>query len=100
MLCDHHSEDIRRGYGMAPYDSWWNSRGSWCVAALLPFAWNATNKTISGMYNVPSFTLARAVGGVGGWYWINVLKRPSTPLIVMASVRMYHGSDPLKLWLT
>ncbi|KAL2112839.1 hypothetical protein VUR80DRAFT_6268 [Thermomyces stellatus] len=38
-----------------------------------------------GMYNVPSFTLARAVGGVFGWYWINVLNRPSTPLIVMAS---------------
>lgn len=38
-----------------------------------------------GMYNVPSFTLARAVGGVFGWYWIKVLKRPSTPVIVMAS---------------
>lgn len=43
--------------------------------------------TLAGMYNVPSFTLARAVGGVFGWYWIKVLKRPSTPVIVMASVR-------------
>lgn len=50
------------------------------------------------MYNVPSFTLARAVGGVFGWYWINVLKRPSTPLIVMASVSVRFGLP--KAWLT
>ncbi|SPO00488.1 related to permeases - unknown function [Cephalotrichum gorgonifer] len=38
-----------------------------------------------GMYNVPSFTLARAVGGVFSWYWTSVLKRSNTPLIIMAS---------------
>ena len=39
-----------------------------------------------GMYNVPSFTLARAIGGVSGWYWVNVMKRSNTPLIILASV--------------
>lgn len=38
-----------------------------------------------GMYNVPSFTLARAIGGIGGWYWIHVMKRSNTPLIILAS---------------
>jgi len=38
-----------------------------------------------GMYNVPSFTLARAIGGVSGWYWVNVMKRSNTPLIILAS---------------
>ncbi|KAL5596499.1 hypothetical protein BROUX41_006725 [Berkeleyomyces rouxiae] len=38
-----------------------------------------------GMYNAPSFTLARALGGVVSWYWIGCLGRSSTPLIVVAS---------------
>ncbi|KAK0390030.1 hypothetical protein NLU13_3603 [Sarocladium strictum] len=38
-----------------------------------------------GMYNVPSFTLARAVGGVGTWYWVTIKGRSSTPLIILAS---------------
>ncbi|KAG6014253.1 hypothetical protein E4U54_005632 [Claviceps lovelessii] len=39
-----------------------------------------------GMYNVPSFTLARAVGGIGCWYWITILKKSNTRLIILASV--------------
>ncbi|KAL7892598.1 OPT superfamily oligopeptide transporter [Trichoderma sp. SZMC 28014] len=38
-----------------------------------------------GMYNVPSFTLARAIGGVFSWYWLSVQKRSTTPLIIIAS---------------
>lgn len=39
-----------------------------------------------GMYNVPSFTLARTVGGLANWYWRVRLGREDTPLIVLASV--------------
>lgn len=35
---------------------------------------------------MPSFTLARAIGGVGTWYWVTVKGRSSTPLIILASV--------------
>ena len=38
-----------------------------------------------GMYNEPSFTLARAVGGLVNWYWRNHLGREETPIIVLAS---------------
>lgn len=38
-----------------------------------------------GMYNVPSFTLARAVGGVVSWYWRRYKGREETPVIVLAS---------------
>ena len=38
-----------------------------------------------GMYNVPSFTLARAVGGVVNWYWRIYRRREDTPVIVLAS---------------
>lgn len=41
-----------------------------------------------GMYNVPSFTLARLLGGLLGWYWVHVGKRSNTPLIIMASVSL------------
>lgn len=37
------------------------------------------------MYNVPSFTLARAVGGAVGWYWCTYRRREDTPVIVLAS---------------
>lgn len=37
-----------------------------------------------GMYNVPSFTLARTVGGLGAWAWRRQ-GRAETPLIVLAS---------------
>ncbi|KAF2969894.1 hypothetical protein GQX73_g3667 [Xylaria multiplex] len=38
-----------------------------------------------GMYNVPSFTLARTIGGLVNWYWRVRLRRDDTPLIVLAS---------------
>ncbi len=38
-----------------------------------------------GMYNVPSFTLARAIGGVVSWYWTRWRGREETPVIVLAS---------------
>lgn len=38
-----------------------------------------------GMYNVPSFTLARTIGGVLNWYWRSYRGREETPIIVLAS---------------
>ncbi|KAI8630856.1 OPT superfamily oligopeptide transporter [Xylariaceae sp. FL1651] len=38
-----------------------------------------------GMYNVPSFTLARTIGGIISWYWRIHLGKEDTPLIVLAS---------------
>jgi uncharacterized oligopeptide transporter (OPT) family protein len=39
-----------------------------------------------GMYNVPSFTLARTAGGLLSWWWRSVMGWQDTPLIVLASV--------------
>ena len=39
-----------------------------------------------GMYNVPSFTLARTIGGLLSWWWRSHMKWQDTPLIVLASV--------------
>ncbi|KAF5019661.1 hypothetical protein F66182_8323 [Fusarium sp. NRRL 66182] len=38
-----------------------------------------------GMYNIPSFTLARTVGGLFAWYWVHAARRSQTPLIILAS---------------
>lgn len=38
-----------------------------------------------GMYNVPSFTLARAIGGMINWWWIKRKQGQITPLIILAS---------------
>lgn len=38
-----------------------------------------------GMYNVPSFTLARVIGGLINWYWSDYRGRDDTPVIVLAS---------------
>ncbi|KAF2675044.1 OPT superfamily oligopeptide transporter [Microthyrium microscopicum] len=38
-----------------------------------------------GMYNSPSFTFARAIGGVLIWWWKSYSKRPEVPIIVLAS---------------
>lgn len=38
-----------------------------------------------GMYNTPSFTLARTIGGLMAWYWTSWKRREETPLIVLAS---------------
>jgi uncharacterized oligopeptide transporter (OPT) family protein len=37
------------------------------------------------MYNTPSFTLARTVGGIISLYWQFWLRRQETPIIVLAS---------------
>ena len=37
------------------------------------------------MYNVPSFTLARTVGGMMNWYWSSYRQKEETPVIVLAS---------------
>ncbi len=38
-----------------------------------------------GMFNVPSFTLARTIGGLLNWYWRIHRGREDTPVIVLAS---------------
>ncbi|KAK2628017.1 hypothetical protein QTJ16_002663 [Diplocarpon rosae] len=38
-----------------------------------------------GMYNVPSFTLARAIGGFINYYWKSHRRREETPIVVLAS---------------
>ncbi|KAG8628876.1 hypothetical protein KVT40_002741 [Elsinoe batatas] len=38
-----------------------------------------------GMYNTPSFTLARTIGGLLSWYWCGYKKRSETPVIILAS---------------
>lgn len=38
-----------------------------------------------GMYNVPSFTLARFIGGMVSWYWLQFRRREETPIVVLAS---------------
>ncbi|OAA58852.1 oligonucleotide transporter [Cordyceps fumosorosea ARSEF 2679] len=74
----------------------------WAIAAGAIFACTTILRTIAvgkpwrswipggiavavGMYNVPSFTLARAIGGILAWVWLHVMKRSSTPLIILAS---------------
>ena len=37
------------------------------------------------MYNAPSFTLARTVGGLLSWYWRSYRRQEETPVIVLAS---------------
>jgi len=37
------------------------------------------------MYNTPSFTLARTIGGIMHWYWKHYRKQQETPIIVLAS---------------
>jgi uncharacterized oligopeptide transporter (OPT) family protein len=53
-----------------------------------------------GMYNVPSFTLARTVGGLLAWWWRGYKGWEDTPLIILASVSLFflvilwgRGSD-------
>lgn len=40
---------------------------------------------VAGMYNVPSFTLARAIGGFLNWFWLSYQKRGETPVVILAS---------------
>ncbi|KAF5006493.1 hypothetical protein FDECE_7128 [Fusarium decemcellulare] len=74
----------------------------WAIGAAVLFAVTTITRTLAtgkrwrplipggiavavGMYNVPSFTLARAVGGLFAWYWVRVARRAQTPLIILAS---------------
>ncbi|UKZ78073.1 hypothetical protein TrVFT333_005807 [Trichoderma virens FT-333] len=74
----------------------------WAIGAGVLFAMTTLARTLSvgrpwrswipggiavavGMYNVPSFTLARAIGGIVSWYWLSVRKQSTTPLIIIAS---------------
>ena len=41
--------------------------------------------TTEGMYNIPSFTLARTIGGLVNWFWRIYRGREDTPVIVLAS---------------
>jgi len=41
--------------------------------------------SVSGMYNVPSFTLARTIGGLVSLWWKRYKGRPETPIVVLAS---------------
>ena len=41
--------------------------------------------TLIGIFNVPSFTLARAIGGLVNWYWCIHRGQDETPVIVLAS---------------
>lgn len=67
--------------------------GKYLVVTLrLPFALaNAPTLLMPGMYNVPSFTLARTVGGVLSWWWRSRMGWAETPLIVLASVSLAGG---------
>lgn len=37
------------------------------------------------MYNVPSFTLARTIGGLVNWYWTSYRGRTETSIVILAS---------------
>jgi hypothetical protein len=63
--------------------------GSLLLSVRPPALFSSTrgsSDSASGMYNVPSFTLARAVGGILAWHWASVLNRSHTSLIIIASV--------------
>ena len=50
-----------------------------------------------GMYNVPSFTLARTVGGLLSWWWRGYKGWQDTPLIALASVCASHLRDTVMM---
>ena len=66
----------------------------WCLLTVVRIMGRETNwqayvpggiAVAVGMYNVPSFTLARAVGGMINMYWVQWRKREETPIVVLAS---------------
>ncbi|KAL8721494.1 MAG: hypothetical protein Q9225_001839 [Loekoesia sp. 1 TL-2023] len=80
-----------------PYMAWQWALGAGCIFAVLTMvrikgqgrwwqAWIPGGIAVAvGMYNTPSFTLARTIGGLVNWYWRCYKKREDTPVIVMAS---------------
>ncbi|KAF1992156.1 OPT superfamily oligopeptide transporter [Aulographum hederae CBS 113979] len=59
-----------------------NSRSHW--KKFTPFIPGGIAVAV-GMYNTPSFTLARTAGGLVNLYWVHMRKRRETPVIVLAS---------------
>ncbi|KAJ9640921.1 OPT super [Coniosporium tulheliwenetii] len=69
--------------------------GRWAAGAGLVFAVATVLRTAGNMrqrkgvevwmYNVPSFTLARTIGGLLNWYWRLYRTQPETPVVVLAS---------------
>ncbi|KAL8952616.1 MAG: hypothetical protein Q9222_001490 [Ikaeria aurantiellina] len=84
------------GQGL-PHMAWQWALGAGCIFAVLTAlrirgqgkwwqAWLPGGIAVAvGMYNTPSFTLARTVGGLVNWYWSSYRKREDTPVIVLAS---------------
>ena len=56
------------------------SKGAWWV----PYIPGGIAVAV-GMYNTPSFTLARTAGGLLMWWWTRWRNREETPMIVLAS---------------
>ncbi|KAK6200803.1 hypothetical protein LQW54_009536 [Pestalotiopsis sp. IQ-011] len=84
------------GQGLPPMAREWAIGGAVLFAALTALRTKGLGKSWQayipggiavaiGMYNVPSFTLARTIGGLVSWYWRQHLKREDTPIIVVAS---------------
>lgn len=85
------------GQGLPPLAKEWAIGSAVLFAATTALRISATNKhwqalipggiaVAVGMYNVPSFTLARTMGGLLSWWWRSVMGWQDTPLIVLASV--------------
>ncbi|KAL8709472.1 MAG: hypothetical protein Q9220_005855 [cf. Caloplaca sp. 1 TL-2023] len=84
------------GQGL-PHMAWQWALGAGCIFAVLTAlrirgqgkwwqAWLPGGIAVAvGMYNTPSFTLARTVGGLVNWYWSSYRKQEDTPVIVLAS---------------
>jgi uncharacterized oligopeptide transporter (OPT) family protein len=63
------------------------SRGDCCCCwYVLPLFRSSPKLTfVKGMYNTPSFTLARTIGGLISLWWRRWKGRSETPIIVLAS---------------
>ncbi|KAF2840115.1 OPT superfamily oligopeptide transporter [Patellaria atrata CBS 101060] len=59
----------------------WGARTGWGGVRFVP----GGIAVAVGMYNVPSFTLARTIGGLIHLYWHTYLGREETPVIILAS---------------
>lgn len=86
-----------------PYMAWQFACGAGAIFVALTglriFLGSSTNETLRklqpwvpggiavavGMYNTPSFTLARTIGGLISWYWVQYRNQGETKVIVLAS---------------
>ncbi|TLD25669.1 putative oligopeptide transporter [Venturia nashicola] len=62
----------------------WSRTSTGWKKAMLPWVPGGIAVAV-GMYNTPSFTLARAIGGLINLYWSKYLKKSEMPIIVLAS---------------